>query len=161
MISHEDISAFRRKLANDLAGPICYRTGKPWASPSFIDNYIAALPDKRIYEHLEHVRKHRDFGNFPELDYKDIITENLISEADVEEYIKRLADEMRKIVWDEDEPIPETRIAGHHYHMNGERFYGEEKIRQECSTVDKYTLLGGDLFGDTPEEHAHSDYVCY
>ena len=161
MIKQEDITAFRHKLATDLAEPICYRTGKPWATPSFIDDYIAAIPDERIVKHLEHQRKHRGFGNFPDLDYKIIITQNLITDADVEEYIKRLADEMRKIVWDDDEPIPKTRIAGHHYHKKGERVYDEEQIRQECSTVDKNTLLGGDLFGNTPEEHAHSEYVCY
>ena len=99
-----DITAFRRKLANDLARPICFRTGKPWATPTFIDDYIAALAD---------------------------------------------------------EHIPQVHIAGHHYHKKGERVFDEEQIRQECSTVNKYTLLGGDLFGNTPEEHAHSDYVCY
>ena len=161
MITQEDITAFRCKLATDLAEPICYRTGKSWATPSFIDDYIAALSDERIVRHLEHQRKHRSFGNFPDLDYKDIITKNLITKADVEDYKKRLADEMRKIVWLENEPIPQTRIAGDHYHKKGERVYDEEQIRQECSTVDKYTLLGGDLFGNTPEEHAHSDYVCY
>ena len=161
MITQEEITAFRRKLAADLAGPICYRTGKPWATQSFIDDYIATLPDERIVRHLEYQRKHRSFGDFPDLDYKDIITQNLISEADVEEYQKRLANEMRKIVWNEDDLIPQTRIAGHHYHKKGERVYDEEQIRQECSTVDKNTLLGGDLFGNTPEEHAHSEYVCY
>lgn len=161
MITQEDITAFRCKLATDLAEPICYRTGKPWATPSFIDDYIAALPDERIVRHLRHQLKHRSFGDFPDLDYKDIITQNLISEADVEEYKKRLANEMRKIVWGEDDPIPQPRIAGHHYHKKGERVYDEEQIRQECSAVDKYTLLGGDLFGNSPEEHAHSDYVCY
>ena len=68
---------------------------------------------------------------------------------------------MRKIVWEEDELIPKPRIAGQHYHKKGERVYDEEQIRQECSTVSKHTLLGGDLFGDAPEVHAHSKYVCY
>ena len=161
MVTQEDISAFRRKLANDLAIPICYRTGKPWATTSFIDDYIAALPDERIIKQLEHQYKYKSFGNFPDFDYKDIITENIITKTDVEEYQQRLADEMRKIVWYEDEFIPPTRVAGHHYKKKGQRVYDEELIRQECSTVNKYTLLGGDLFGNSPEEHAHSDYVCY
>lgn len=161
MVSQNEIIAFRRKLATDLAAPICFRTGRPWASPSFIDNYIASLSDELIAKHLEHWKKHRCFGNFPDLDYKNIITNNLISEADVIEYKRRLTDEMRKIVWEEDEFIPHPRIAGHYYHKKGEPVYDEEQIRQECSSVSKYTLLGGDLFGNTPEEHAHSEYVCY
>ena len=161
MVTHEDIAAFRCKLKNDLAGPICFYTGQPWATQSFIISYIDQLSDERIAKHLVHQKKFKSFGNFPDLDYKEIITKHLITKDDVSEYKTRLAEEMRKVVWDEDEEVPQTRIAGHHYHKKGERVYDEEQIKQECSTVSKFTLLGGDLFGNTPEEHAHSDYVCY
>ena len=161
MVSQEEITVFRHKLATDLTAPICFRTGRPWASQSFIENYMATLSDKLIAKHIDHQKKYRTFGNFPDLDYEEIITKHLITKDDVSEYKTRLAEEMRKVVWDEDEEVPQPRIAGHHYHKKGERVYDEKQIKQECSTIDKYTLLGGDLFGDTPEEHAHSEYVCY
>ena len=63
MVSQEEIMAFRRKLATDIAAPICFRTGKPWASPFFIENYVASLSDELIANHLEHWKKHRCFGN--------------------------------------------------------------------------------------------------
>ena len=143
MVTHEDIAAFRCKLKNDLAGPICFYTGQPWATQSFIKFYIDQLSDERIAKHLEHQNKFKSFGNFPDLDYEEIITKHLITKDDVSEYKTRLAEEMRKVVWDEDNVFfdgwPEAFIQG----------------------TSKFTLLGGDLFGNSPEEHAHSDYVCY
>lgn len=137
MATKEEILQFRTKLATDLTLPKNFRTGEPWASPAFIDEYINKLSDERIEQHLDHYKKHKTFGNFPDLDYCEIIVKNIITKEDVEEYKKRLAAEMKKVG------------------------YNDEQVKDECSTITKRTLLGGDIYGDTPEEHAHSEYVCY
>lgn len=137
MATTEQILHFKETLAKDLAVPKNFRTGEPWASPAFIASYIGGLTDKRIEQHLDHYGRFNSFGNFPDLDYCEIIVKNIITKEDVEEYKKRLSAEMKKVG------------------------YNDEQVRDECSTITKRTLLGGDIYGDTPEEHAHSDFVCY
>ena len=137
MATKEEILQFRTKLIEDLLSVISFRTGRPWVTPSFAADYVKGLSDERIEKHLDHYKKHKSFGNFPDLDFCEIIVKNIITKEDVEEYKKRLAAEMKKVG------------------------YNDEQVRDECSTITKRTLLGGDIYGDTPEEHAHRDYVCY